>query len=251
MNEQAGDDSPTFYIGTSGWSYDHWRGNFYPQGLAKNRWFDFYTEHFNAVEINATFYGSFKDQTYLNWKAHAPPGFGYVLKAPQLITHRKLLRNVEADIETFWRSASLLEDKFECILLQVAPSLPHDYGLLRGALQAFPDPGRVAVEFRDEWWHRPETEQLLSSVGAVFCNVDSPGRPMTEILTSERAYLRLHGRRRWYASDYSAAELAEMAGISCMLAGRGAKRIYVFFNNDLGGYAPRNALTLRKILRIE
>lgn len=240
---------PACFIGTSGWTYDHWRGGFYPQDLPKSRWFDFYAERFNAVEINATFYRAFRDSTYLKWKDRAPQGFRYVLKAPKIITHRKLLRGVEADIREFSRSAALLGEKFGMILLQVAPGQPYDPGLLLSALQAFADPGRVAVEFRDPRWYNPEIERLLSSVGAAFCNVDSPRQDLTEILTSERAYLRLHGHEQWYASDYSADDLHRIAELIRRLGERGARDVYVFFNNDIGGYAPANGLDLNKYLR--
>lgn len=239
---------PNFFIGTSGWTYDHWQGCFYPVELSKSRWFDFYAAQFNAVEVNATFYRTFQESTYLNWKNRAPQGFGYVLKAPKIITHFKLLKDVEADIQAFCRSAALLEEKFEMILLQVSPNLPCDHGLLRSALLAFDDPGRVAVEFRNDCWFTPETEKLLSSVGAVFCNVDSPRQKMTGILTSNRAYLRLHGRKHWYFYDYSKDELEEIAALARNLNRRGAERVYLFFNNDFGGYAPSNAQALQKMI---
>lgn len=242
------DDLCPYFIGTSGWTYDHWKGCFYPPDLAKSRWLDFYAGHFNAVEINATFYRTFKDQTYLNWRARAPKGFGYVLKAPKTITHRKLLKNVEKDIQSFCRSAGLLGETFEMILLQVAPNLPFDLVILRDAIQAFTDPSRVAVEFRHEQWFNRETEELLSSLGAVFCNVDSPRQKLTEILTAERAYLRLHGHEHWYSSNYSTGDLHGIAERARRLTKRGARRVYIFFNNDFGGYAPANALELQKML---
>lgn len=239
---------PEFFIGTSGWTYDHWLGCFYPQGLARSRWFDYYAAHFNSVEVNATFYRTFQNQTYLNWKARAPQGSGYVLKAPKTITHRKMLRDVEADIQAFCQSAALLGEKFEMILLQVAPNLPFDIGLLRSALLAFTDPTRVAVEFRNERWVNPETEHLLSTVGATFCNADSPRQKLTSILTSDRAYLRLHGRKHWYSTDYFVEELQEITALTHELTVRGARHVYIFFNNDFGGYAPANALTLQNLL---
>jgi len=237
-----------FFIGTSGWTYDHWKGDFYPAGLAKSKWFDFYAQNFNSVEVNATFYRAFPDQTYLNWKARAPQNFGYALKAPKIITHKKLLRGVEGEIQSFYRSASLLGDAFQMILLQVAPHQPYDPGLLRETLMAFPDPDRVAVEFRHERWYNQEIEELLTSVGAVFCNVDSPVQKLTGILTSQRAYLRLHGRQSWYASEYSENDLRLMAKLIRGLTDRGAKQVFIFFNNDYECYAPANALFLQKLL---
>jgi uncharacterized protein YecE (DUF72 family) len=134
------------------------------------------------------------------------------------------------------------------ILLQVAPNLPYDTGLLLSALEAFADPARVAVEFRHPRWYNPEIEHLLTSIGAVFCNVDSPRQDLTEILTSERAYLRLHGHEHWYSSDYSAEDLRKIAELARRLVARGARRVYAFFNNDFGGYAPVNASVLKNLL---
>ena len=238
----------TFFIGTSGWTYDHWKGNFYPAGMTRSHWFGYYKQKFNAVEINATFYRSFSDSTFEKWKARAPKGFGYTLKAPKVVSHRKLLRDVEEEIHGFCRSAELLGDAYKMILLQISPEMPYDHGLLRSALQVFPDPGRVAVEFRAGYWFNPHTESLLSSVGAVFCNVDSPRQRMTEVLTSERTYLRLHGREHWYASNYSTEDLQRIAEISRRLVDRGASQVGIFFNNDYGGYAPANALSLASLL---
>ncbi len=240
--------SPVVFIGTSGWTYDHWKGVFYPIGLSKSHWFDYYAARFNSVEINATFYRTFQDQTYQKWKGQAPPGFGYVLKAPKIITHYKLLKDVESEIQGFWHSASLLEETFEMILLQVSPNQPYDMGLLLSALKAFPDPSRVAVEFRNKRWFNREVEGLLTSVGAAFCGVDSPHQRLTEQLTSDRAYLRLHGRRRWYSDNYANEDLLQIAGLVRRLITLGARRVYIFFNNDFSGYAPANALALQKLL---
>ncbi len=245
---QTPPSQPRYFIGTSGWTYDHWAGCFYPEGLARSRWFDYYASFFSAVEINATFYRAFKEQTYQSWKTRAPQGFGYVLKAPKTITHRKLLVDVGEEIQTFCRSCALLEDRFEMILLQVAPGTPYDLDRLEQALLAFHDPRRVAVEFRRAEWWSAKTLSLLRSVGATFCNVDSPRHELTDILTSERAYLRLHGRRRWYSDNYTDDELEGIARLARDLAKRGANRVYIFFNNDFEGYAPANALTLMKLL---
>ena len=202
---------PLYLIGTSGWTYDHWKGNFYPSDLPKSRWFVYYASQFSTVEVNATFYRNFKDQTYLNWKERTPEGFAYVLKAPRIITHRKYLLDVEEEIATFSRSYALLKDRLEMILLQLAPKTPYDPERLQKALQAFPDPRKVAVEFRHTIWYGAETEDLLRSLGTTFCNVDSPRQKLTCILTSDRAYIRLHGRKHMYSYDYPDDELDEIA----------------------------------------
>jgi uncharacterized protein YecE (DUF72 family) len=238
----------TFFVGTSGWTYDHWKGCFYPESLPKRQWFDYYASRFSAVEINATFYRAFNDRTYVNWRERAPQGFGYVLKAPKTITHRKYLVDVEEDIQDFCRSTALLEDRLEMILLQVAPGTPYDLGRLQKALLAFSHPDRVAVEFRNPRWFSEEVKNLLMATGATFCNPDSPRQKLTNILTSNRAYLRLHGRKHWYSYNYSHEELKEISEVARELAYRGARRVYIFFNNDFEGYAPANALALLDIL---
>jgi uncharacterized protein YecE (DUF72 family) len=135
------------------------------------------------------------------------------------------------------------------ILLQVAPNTPYNLERLQKALLAFPDPDRVAVEFRRHEWLTQDTITMLRSVGATICNVDSPQQKITDYLTSNRAYLRLHGRSHWYAYNYSDDELREIANLAQALAWRGADRVYIFFNNDFEGYAPANALTLRYLIK--
>lgn len=246
--ELSAQDQPLFFIGTSGWIYDHWKGIFYPENLPKSRWFEYYAGRFSAVEINATFYRTFKDQTFEKWRQRAPQGFGYVLKAPRIITHHRYLLDVDEVIKTFYRSCTILGDKLEMILLQLAPNTPFDLERLREALKAFPNPERVAVEFRHKRWYTPETQELLKECGAAFCNVDSPRQKLTDILTAKRAYVRLHGRRRWYSDNYSKQELQEIADLLWNFVSRGAQRIYVFFNNDFHGYAPANALSLIEVI---
>jgi len=237
-----------FLVGTSGWSYPEWSGRFYPEGWPKSRWFDYYVTQFTTVEVNATFYRSFRDETYHKWRERAPEGFSYVLKVPRLITHRKRLADVGDIIRTFWRSARLLGDRLGLVLLQLPPKMPFDLARLEAALTAFPDPSRVAVEFRDERWLEKDAFTLLSRVGAVLVSADSPKTRMSGHVTSEVGYIRLHGRDAWYTYDYSEGELREIASVARSMAARGAETIYVFFNNDFGGHAPRNARALKEML---
>jgi uncharacterized protein YecE (DUF72 family) len=238
----------TTYIGTSGWSYPHWKGVFYPDDWPKSRWFEYYRSKFSTVEVNATFYRSFKDQTYQNWYEKAPQDFKYVLKAPKWITHRKYLIEVEPDIEAFWQSASLLKEKLGMILLQLAPSTPYDPRRLKRALTAFQDSRYVAVEFRHKRWLTQETKNLLQEMGSTFCNADSPKSELNNWLTSDTAYIRLHGHEHWYGYEYSNRELKNIYTLIKKMEKLGAKTIYVFFNNDIGGFAPKNALALMDIL---
>jgi uncharacterized protein YecE (DUF72 family) len=237
-----------FWIGTSGWTYDHWKGRFYPDGLVRSKWFNHYAGIFSTVEINATFYRTFKDQTYANWRNKAPEGFSYVLKAPRPITHYKLLEGAEEEILVFWQSACLLKEKLGLILLQVAPQTPYDPNRLEHALRAFPDPSRVAVEFRNAAWLNPEIRSLLAQLGSVYCDADSPKSHLKGWVSSKIGYIRLHGREHWYFHNYTQEELEEIANTARNMVQQGAEKVYIFFNNDFEGYAPQNAVMLQNML---
>ena len=239
------------FIGTSGWSYEHWKSLFYPNDCPKSRWLEYYADRFSAVEVNATFYRTFKDQTYQKWRNRAPETFKYVLKVPRVITHRNYLSGVEEQITAFWKSASLLQPKLGMILLQLAPQTPYDPERLKKALLTFGDPTRVAVEFRDNTWFTEEIKALLKGVGSSFCNADSPKTHLIDWVTSEVVYIRLHGRKKWYAYDYSRQELREIINLIQEFKRHGAKTFYVFFNNDFEGYAPRNALSMKEMIQRE
>jgi uncharacterized protein YecE (DUF72 family) len=243
-------NDPQILVGTSGWSYPHWRGVFYPEDWPKSKWFEYYVRKFTTVEINATFYRFFKDHTYHNWRDRAPEPFKYVLKTPRLISHRKYLKDAEDQIKAFWRSANLLKSRFGLILLQLAPGMPYEPDRLKQALLAFETPGKVAVEFRHRKWLTGETRDLLREAGAIFCAADSPKTKLTDWVTSETAYIRLHGRKQWYSYDYSRQELREIAELAKRMAGHGAKTVYIFFNNDFEGYAPKNAIALLEMLEL-
>lgn len=238
----------TYFVGTSGWNYLDWRGSFYPHNLPQRRWLEYYATNFKTVEVNATFYRKFKDQTYHNWSARTPEGFRFVLKAPRLITHDKHLVDATDEICEFDRAAHLLAEKLGLILLQIAPDTPYDLERLKHALSVFSCPSKVAVEFRQGSWENEETLHLLQGFSTVWVNPDCPGHPLTARLTAEVGYLRLHGRRRWYVDEYTAEELEGIAEIAKGMAERGAKEVYIFFNNTADGGAVRNAWALQEKL---
>lgn len=216
--------------------------------LARSRWFEYYAQHFNAVEINATFYRSFKIETYQKWRSKAPPEFRYAIKAPRVITHRKMLVNTAQDILEFSTCAQQLGETLGMMLLQLAPHMALDFQRLRTALQSFHDPSQVAVEFRHSRWEVAETFELLQELGAAYVCADSPKYKLKDRITGKKGYIRLHGRRIWYADNYSESELCEFAKLAHGMISQGAEAVYIFFNNDIGGFAHRNALKLKEII---
>ena len=241
-------DKTRFLVGTSGWTYPDWQGVFYPEGLPKAKWFYHYASVFPAVEVNATFYRWFKESTYAKWHERAPEKFEYVLKAPRLITHQRVLKDIEGPVRDFVQSADRLGEKLGLILLQLAPNTPVELDRLNSALETFGDPRRIAVEFRNDRWFTDEIRTLLEKAGAVFCISDSPKIRMRDWLTSDVGYIRLHGRRPWYADEYTEREIEEIAELAKALGNRGARKVFVFFNNDVGGFAVKNARMLMHLL---
>lgn len=236
------------FIGTSGWSYDHWKKCFYPPNLPQKNWFQYYADHFNSVEVNATFYRRFSNEVYNKWRKQAPEGFVYVLKVPRLISHQHQLKNTSRLISEFSRSSKLLGEKFGLFLLQLPPNLPYEPQRLEEALCAFGETSRVAVEIRANAWLTDKVFALLKKYGAIYCNSDSPQRELTAIVTAKRGYLRLHGRREWYADNYQLSELKHIANSVKKMDTNDVKEVYIFFNNDYHAYAPDNALTLCELL---
>src|SRR5215217_8592044 len=114
------------YIGTSGYSYKDWREIFYPKGLAQREWLAFYAQHYNTVEINATFYGHFSRTVIERWHDITPDDFCFTLKGPKLITHQKRLVDAKPELDHFMESARALKGKLSVILWQMPPSFKHD-----------------------------------------------------------------------------------------------------------------------------
>jgi len=234
-------------IGTSGWYYDHWRGRFYPEKLAKKNWFAHYAQHFDTVEVNNTFYHLPRDSTVRNWCQQAPAGFIYVVKANRFITHIKKLRDVAESVRRFFEVMDLLEDTLGPVLYQLPPSQHQDLHLLREFITLLPEGRRAVFEFRHPSWYDDATFSLLDQSGAAFCVHDMQGKATPRVVTGGMIYIRFHGTTGRYAGNYTDAMLADWA--EWLDARRkNARAIYAYFNNDVEGYAVNNAKTLLNVV---
>jgi len=137
-------------IGTSGWMYDHWLGDFYPPELPKAMWFSYYSEHFSTVELNSSFYHLPSEKTFGTWRDKSPEGFVYALKVSRYITHLKKLRDVEEPLATFTARARILGDKVGPLLYQLPPGLKRNYAVLEAFLKLLPRDLRHVFEFRND-----------------------------------------------------------------------------------------------------
>lgn len=234
-------------IGTSGWSYKHWQGLFYPQDLRSREWFSYYKEHFNTVEINNTFYHLPSEKTFRNWREQAPEGFIYAVKASRYITHMKRLRDPQLTLEKFISRVRLLGGSLGPILYQLPPRWQPDLERLRGFIEALPRDLIHIFEFRDPRWLSQSVFDLLEERNLGFCIISLPHFECPRRVTSDVVYIRLHGSRSLYASRYSQRELEGWARYVVPLLEEG-RDVYVYFNNDAFAYAVENAKELRHII---
>jgi len=234
------------HIGCSGWEYRHWRGAFYPAGLPQARWLEHYAAVFDTVEINATFYRLPEPGTFARWRARVPPGFVFALKASRYLTHIRRLRDPADPLERFFSRASVLGDKLGPVLYQLPPRWRIDLDRLAGFLDAVPRDVPQAVEFRDPSWYDEATFRLLEQHGLALCLHDLAGSASPRRVVGPFVYVRFHGSAT-HGGSYSDAVLR---GWARWLAAqvKGGRTVYAYFNNDVGGHAPRNACTLRRLL---
>jgi uncharacterized protein YecE (DUF72 family) len=234
------------YIGTSGWSYKHWRGTFYPQEVKVKDQFAYYLQNFNTVEINNTFYQLPSEETFLNWKKNTPESFTYVIKASRYITHMKKLHDPSESVFSFLERTALLGKKLGAILFQLPPFMKPDLELLEEFLIALPKKHRYVFEFRHTAWYTKELYLLLKKYNCAFCIYELAGHLSPIETTADFVYLRLHGPGDKYQGSYSDETLEEWAE-QCRKWLK-TKDVFVYFDNDQNGYAPLNALKLTKLL---
>ena len=233
-------------IGCSGWSYQHWKGRFYPGRAPESGWLGLYAETFDTVEVNATFYRLPLRSTVAGWAARTPRTFLFAVKASRYLTHVKRLRDLPAGLARLEeRIAPLREaDELGPVLWQLPASFRRDDVRLAETLARLPD-GRHAFEFRHPSWFDDDVYALLREHRAALVVADRNGLPEAPwVDTAGWWYVRLHHGRAGRRGNYSPAELERWAE---RLRGRSGDA-YVYFNNDWEGFAPQNAATLRSLV---
>jgi len=236
-------------IGCSGWQYRDWRGVLYPEGLGQARWLERYAEVFDTVEVNSTFYRLASKDAVRRWVEQTPPDFLFALKASRYLIHMKKLRDVEPGIGRFYERIEPLagSPKMGPVLWQLPEWFKRDDDTLATALDALP-PGRHCFEFRDPSWFTEDVYALLRRHDVALAIGDHPERPWQPFeLTTDWTYVRFHHGRRGRRGNYSETELREWAD---RLAGAARTAdVLAYFNNDWEGFAVRNAVALRRMVR--
>jgi uncharacterized protein YecE (DUF72 family) len=261
-------------IGISGWTYAPWRGDFYPTGLAHRRELAYASERLSSIEINGTFYAMQKPSSFAKWHDETPDDFVFSIKGGRYVTHVKRLVGVESALANFFATGVLgLGKKLGPILWQLPPNLQFDADKLAAFFALLPRttseavalagrrdeklpedrvslvvagerPIRHALEVRHPSFDTPEAIQVLRQHDIAFVVADSAGRyPFVDTPTSDFMYVRLHGAEELYASGYDDTSLdAWAARVAAWTTSK--LDVFVYFDNDVKGYAPHDAMRL-------
>ncbi|HET6953921.1 MAG TPA: DUF72 domain-containing protein [Acidimicrobiales bacterium] len=238
----------TLRIGTSGWQYRDWRGVVYPAGLPQRAWLTRYADEFPTVEVNNAFYRLPERSVFARWREETPAGFVMAVKVSRYLTHIRRLRDPREPVARLVDRAAGLGDRLGPYLLQLPPTLRADAGVLDTCLRAFPGDARVAVEPRHETWWTSEVRAVLERRGAALVWSDRRGRPQGPLWdTAGWGYVRLHEGTASPRPSYGRAALRSWLDRISAAWPPGDADAYVYFNNDPGGAAVRNARTLTRM----
>lgn len=228
------------YAGTSGWSYPSWEPDFYPAKLASAKFLSYYGTRLNSVEVNYTFRRFPTEKLLEGWLAATPADFKFALKAHQMITHIKRLRETGDWLTRFFSSLRPLEDarKLGPILFQLPPNLKCDVPLLKNFLEELPPGIRPAFEFRDASWFSEEVYSALRSKKAALCQAESEKLETPAVQTAGFGYLRLR------KESYSPKELAQITSRIQQLGSAGGE-VFVYFKHE---ETPEGALCAERLL---
>jgi uncharacterized protein YecE (DUF72 family) len=245
-----------WHLGTMGFAYKQWVGPFYPAGMVARNFLSHYSQLFDAVEIDSTFYGPPAAASVRRWTAVTPENFTFCLKTPRHITHELRLVNAIEPMLAFLATARLLGNKLGAILVQFPPDFAHDkFGALMTFLKALPADLNFAVEFRHRSWETPGTAALLERHNICWATADYIHMQKQIRRTASFLYLRFIGPHgRFPAKDRELldrdAELQQWHDKIKPFLGD-ASDVFAFFNDDYSGYSPATCNRFRRIVGVE
>lgn len=242
------------HVGTMGWSYSFWRGNFYPKGLSPKNFLEYYAKKFNTVEVNSTFYRIPSKQTVADWKMQTPEGFLFSVKFPQIITHIKMLKNCSKEVEVFLNHVSSLKEKLGILLLQFSYNFGlNKTSLLNDFLQSLPKNYHIAVEVRNPKLLNKKLYSILRENGTALVWVDSPSMPEIKEITSKRVYIRWEGNRKQVRGTLGKKEVRITPKIKTWIQTiksllKQKTEVYGYFSKHYSGYPPSDVRTILKMI---
>ena len=225
-------------IGTSGYNYNEWKGNFYPQGLPNARMLEFYASQFSTVEINYSFYRMPSEKVIADWVATTPDGFTFTLKAPRQITHDARLQPEPGLLETFLDRARQLGDKLGVVLFQLPPSFRADLDVFDGFVDWLPHGVRVALEFRNRSWLTDDVYDRMRVRNLALCVTDNEDSTTPDVVTANYGYLRLRDE------GYSPDDIGRWASLVTERESGAWNQTFVYFKHEDEGKGPEFARAL-------
>jgi len=237
-----------WFIGCSGFAYKEWKEVFYPQGLPQSKWFDYYTQHFNTLELNVTFYRFPTLKSLQAWYDKAPDGFVFSAKVPRWITHYRRFEETERMLGDFY---GLLKDglkeKMGVVLFQLPGQFAYSTEKLHKIIAQLDYSFTNVIEFRNEGWWRKDVMQLLKKNNIGFCGVSFPKLPEDAVINTTMPYYRFHGVPKLFYSQYSKAFVKKI--YEQLATKKSSKTIYVYFNNTATQAAINNARYLQTLIK--
>jgi uncharacterized protein YecE (DUF72 family) len=213
--------------------------------MPQRKWLEYYSNIFDTVEINNTFYRFPRENALKTWKDTVEKNFQFTLKGHRYVTHRKKLKEASESVRDFELLAKLLKKNLGCVLWQLPPNLHRNDEKLEKFCQTLDPTLKNVLEFRHDSWYDEEVYEILRKNKIIFSSISSPEFPDDLITTSKIGYLRFHGTGKdWYDHLYSETELQEWHK---KIKDSRLKEIYIYFNNDIHAHAPENARQLREM----
>ncbi len=234
------------YIGTSGWSYTHWKENFYPPKLKSTEWLDYYAIQFPTVEINTTFYHTPLLTTIDKWYSKVPKDFMFSIKANRYITHQKRLNDCSKSLEIFFQNLTELKPKIGCILFQLPPSFKINLERLTEFIELLDKSYRYTFEFRHDSWYSNDVYEILTKNKIALCITDLSGKLSPEKITTDFTYIRLHGPKKAYSGSYGTTKLKWWKK-KIEQWNSSNTSVYCYFDNDEKGFAIQDAKKLQEM----
>jgi uncharacterized protein YecE (DUF72 family) len=229
------------YVGTSGWAYPTWKPAFYPDKLAQKKFLNFYATKLNAVEVNYTFRQLVKETTVQNWLAETPEPFRFTIKAHQVLTHIKRLKDAQEFLTRFLGTLEALErsGRLGPLLFQLPPNFKADQEVLTEFLKCLPRNVRAAFEFRNESWFADATWNTLRERNIALCVAETEERDTPDVITADYTYYRY--RKPNYTPEERQAMVARIQ--EHLAAGRD---VFAYFKHE---ETPEGALYAVEVLK--
>jgi uncharacterized protein YecE (DUF72 family) len=230
---------PEWKIGCSGYQYAEWKRIFYPDEIAQRKWFEFYCEHFNSIELNTTFYRFPKIDHLKSWYNRSPANFTFAVKAPRLITHYKRLNEAQDALRNFYDIVREgLREKLGFVLFQFPSSFVFEEHRLERIVNLMNHDTKNVVEFRHKSWWNENVFSIFSENKITFSGMSHPELPDQVIKTTDTVYYRFHGVPHLYSSKYDTETLERV--VNGIQSQRQLNDAFIFFNNTAEGAAVVN-----------